>query len=163
MSDLKVASAMFSAATLLAASITALAAFAIPTTAAFAWGGTEGCTPGYWKNHLEDWPAGYSPTTTVNQAFGTNLPAGIGDKTLEQALNSGGGGINALLRHAVSALLNSASYPDVDYKYTISQVKSKFKDAIDPNYQQITSIADDNDLEKIKNVFATENERGCPL
>ena len=48
--------------------------------------------------------------------FGVDVP---GDPTLLDALNSGGGGINALMRHAVAALLN-ASNPDVDSDFTVA-------------------------------------------
>ena len=49
-------------------------------------------------------------------AFGS-----LGSLTLEQALGQNGGGINALLRHAVAAVLN-ALHPGVDYPLTVSEI-----------------------------------------
>jgi hypothetical protein len=80
----------------------------------------QGCTPGYWKNHLEQWAAtGYSPTDDFDTTFGTEYfdP----DITLEQAVNLGGGGVERLARHGVAALL-SAAHPGVNYPLTVDQV-----------------------------------------
>jgi hypothetical protein len=82
--------------------------------------GGEGCTPGYWKNHLEDWPAtGYSPMDDFDATFGVDLFSP--DITLGQAIRLGGGGVKKLARHGTAALL-SAAHPDVDYPYSVAQV-----------------------------------------
>lgn len=81
---------------------------------------TLGCTPGFWKNHCNSgchqdlvWPGGYLPTTLFKTALGP-LPAGkpnpsAGDTslTLIGALNTGGGGEKAMVRHCAAALLNA--------------------------------------------------------
>jgi hypothetical protein len=83
--------------------------------------GSEGCTPGYWKNHQDSWAAsGYDPDQTVESVF--NVPgslAPLGDATLLEALafKGGPGKIGAariLLRAAVAGLLN-ISNPTIDY------------------------------------------------
>jgi len=107
--------------------------------------GGEGCTPGYWKNtrmHYCEWDAaGYSPTDDFDTVFGTNYfnP----DRTLLVALETGGGGYDALGRHAVAALL-SASHPDVNYGLSVQEV--------------IDAVRAGN-----KNLLADYNEMGCPL
>jgi hypothetical protein len=78
----------------------------------------EGLTPGYWKNHTDAWPAGFSPDQLVGQFFGP-LPADLAGETLLTALSAGGGGVIALLRQAVSALLSTASQY-VAYPWTAS-------------------------------------------
>jgi hypothetical protein len=119
----------------------------------------HGCTPGFWKNHVEDLP--FSETATLNDLFGTNLPAEL-NLSAEDALNAGGGGFSALARHAVSALANSLTISD--YRFSETQVISLFQDAVDPNIVQIGSISDDNDLESIKNRFEAGNEApSCPF
>src|SRR5690606_20729171 len=79
-------------------------------------GGGEGCTPGYWKQsqHFDSW-VGYLPTQTFSSVFGWN---GFGNMTLLGVLGQGGGGTKALGRHAVAALLNSASNSGVSYDLT---------------------------------------------
>jgi hypothetical protein len=82
--------------------------------------GGEGCTPGYWKNHLEDWPpTGYDPADDFDATFGVDFfdP----DITLEEATRARGGGVKKLARHGTAALL-SAAHPDVDYPFTVAEV-----------------------------------------
>lgn len=80
--------------------------------------GGEGCTPGFWKNHLELW-VGVSPSDDFDTTFGVDLfdP----DITLEQAVNAHGGGVNKLARHGTAALV-SALHPDVAYPLTVAEV-----------------------------------------
>ncbi len=119
--------------------------------------GGEGCTPGYWRqyHHLDSW-AGAAPKDNFNITFGTNAvfdaeQCGSINPTLRQAVRCKGGGLSALARHGVAALLNALS-GDVDYSYTVSEVKALVKGAIDSgNY------------ERAKNALASENEVGCPL
>jgi hypothetical protein len=111
--------------------------------------GDEGCTPGFWKQsqHFDSW-TGFATTDKFEAVFGVNVP---GDPTLLQALNAGGGGINALERHAVAALLNASS-PDVDYPLTVSEVIANVQAAIA-----------NGTIEQTKNEFESFNELGCPL
>src|SRR3954465_8083321 len=93
-------------------------------TSAGAWfTGTQGCTPGYWKNHTEAWAdTPYSPTDTVGSVF--TLPASLSSlsgETLLAALDGTGGDGSTLegaaailLRAAVAGLLN-ATDANVDY------------------------------------------------
>jgi uncharacterized repeat protein (TIGR01451 family) len=120
--------------------------------------GGEGCTPGYWKQsqHFDSW-TGYTPDQTFSSVFGRVITVDLAkqqtadDPTLLQALKANGGGINALARHSVAALLNAAS-ADVDYAFTEAEVISMVQNAIDGG-----------DLEDAKNTLAAENELGCPL
>lgn len=114
--------------------------------------GGEGCTPGYWKQdqHLDSW-VGFSPDQTLESVFNVPDVLGLDDVTLLEALELQGGGVNALLRHAVAALLNAAS-PGVDYDLTVAQVIAATNAALaSGNY------------EAQKNIFAGLNEQGCPL
>ena len=80
----------------------------------------EGCTPGYWRNHLDSWPpTGLAPGDDFDTTFGVDFfnP----DITLEQAVNLGGGGIKKVARHGTAALLN-ALHPDVNYPLTAAEV-----------------------------------------
>jgi hypothetical protein len=115
--------------------------------------GNQGCTPGFWKNNADkhdasQWGA-IDPDATFTSVFGANdLPAGT---TLLEALNLGGGGVNALARHAVAAYLNSqAGAPN--YQYTTAQVISMVQTAMSSN-----------NYDAAKDLFAAANESGCPL
>ena len=80
----------------------------------------EGCSPGYWKNHLEDWAAtGFSPLDDFDTIFDLDLFSP--DITLEDAVNLKGGGVKKLGRHGAAALL-SAAHLEVDYPFSIAGV-----------------------------------------
>jgi len=114
-------------------------------------GGGEGCTPGYWKQdqHFDSWPAPYTPDMLFSDVFEDAFPG----MTLVEVASTGGGGLDALGRHTVSALLNSAS-DGVDYDLTTSEVIDLFND-IYPGT--------DDEYEALKDMFANFNEQDCPL
>jgi hypothetical protein len=114
-------------------------------------GGGEGCTPGYWKQeqHFDSWRNPYDPSDSFNTYFENAFP----EMTLLEVLKQGGGGLNALGRHTVAALLNAAS-GNVDYAFSPATVIESF-DAVYPGTK--------GDYETLKNQFAGENERRCPL
>ena len=123
--------------------------------------GAEGCSHGYWKNHLGSWsPTGYSPGDSVESVFSSasSLPA-IGSASLLEALQFGGGpGVEGaarnLLRQAVGALLNAA-HPDVEFPRSGGEVIDMVNSALDSaDRQTILSVKDDLDF---------DNNLGCPL
>lgn len=113
-------------------------------------GGGEGCTPGFWKNHLDAWPAGIGPNDDFDTVFG--VEAFDPNISLIEALNRGGGGVSALGRHATSALLNATS-GDVDYAMTVVEVIAAVQAALSPG----------GDIEGTKDQLASFNEEGCPI
>ena len=107
--------------------------------------GTEGCTPGYWRNHTL---AGVSNLAFETVFEGTTVTSGT--TTLKEAAAIGGGGLSALVRHAAAAYLSAAS--GIDYLYSTADVVSMFN-AANPG----------GNIEGTKNLFAAANEMGCPL
>ncbi len=90
--------------------------------------GTQGCTPGYWKNHAEAWhDSGFNPTDDFDTVFGVD--AFTPNLTLMQALNLGGGKLNKLARHGVAALLNGGDM-DVSFGLAAGEVIDLVHDAI---------------------------------
>lgn len=115
--------------------------------------GAEGCTPGFWKQrqHFDSW-VGFAPTDSFEAVFGRDAFAG--DPTLLDVLEKGGGGLDALGRHAVAALLNATS-PDVDFAFTSSEVIALFQAAFDSGSKTT--------IESTKDQFDAANNAGCPL
>ncbi|MFC0522030.1 hypothetical protein ACFFGV_00305 [Pontibacillus salicampi] len=112
----------------------------------------QGCTPGFWRQpqNFDEWiPTGFDPNDSFNTTFDRN--AFNPDITLEDALNLGGGMLNALARASVAALLNAA-HPDVNYPLTENQVISMFQDAFDSGEFEETAL-----------FFDELNNLGCPL
>lgn len=114
--------------------------------------GGQGCTPGYWRqdHHYDSWQ-GYAPGNDFDTVFGVNFFTP--NITLGTAVALGGGGVNALARHGVAALLNAASN-GVSYKYTVAQVK-----AIVAGTGAYAGLS----IEARKDLLAAANEAGCPL
>lgn len=112
-------------------------------------GGGEGCTPGYWKqpHHFDSWTAPYTPNTLFSDVFENAFPG----MTLVQVAAQGGGGIKALGRHTIAALLNAAS-SGVSYDLTAQDVITRFNAAYPGG-----------DYNGLKDVFEGFNEQGCPL
>lgn len=110
--------------------------------------GAEGCTPGYWKqqHHFDSW-VGYTP----EQAFGSVFANAFPGKSLVGVLSQGGGGLKALGRHTVAALLN-ASTSSSGYGMTTAEVIAAFNAAYaSGNY------------ESLKSQLESMNERNCYL
>ncbi len=132
-------------------------------------GNFAGCTPGYWKQeqHFDSWVIGYSPTTTkLSEVIydlqipiwtkGDNKSLQVTDPTLLQALNAQGGGINALVRHTVAALLNAAN-SSVDFPLGEAQIITFFISAYNDGYYEKSVL---NAQEK---AFDNMNNEICPL
>jgi len=118
-----------------------------------------GCTPGYWKNHLDSWgPTGFDPDQSIGSVF-TEVSAAVENATLLDALNFRGGRGAAgaeriLLRAAVAGLLNAA-HPDVDYSIAIGILTGDVDDAIETGNRAIMlDLAAQVDF---------DNNAGCPL
>ena len=105
----------------------------------------EGLSPGYWKNHPEDWD-GISTTTSFENFFFGSQQSGLKwmvkspgkgkekfvsqqDISMEQALELTGGAEAALARQAVAAVLNTQA-EDVTYRFTEAQIKEWVTEAL---------------------------------
>ena len=130
--------------------------------------GEQGCGPGFWKQeqHSDFW-VNRAPDDLFYEVFGIaeadRLEIRLKKKdgggtttnpTLLEALNAPGGGINALTRQAVAALLD-AENPDVDYSLPSLEVILMFQAAFADGSQSA--------FVSLKNTFETLNELGCPL
>jgi len=106
----------------------------------------EGLSPGYWKNHAEDWDGVATSMSFEEFFFGSPQP-GLSwkvkaltstgkekfstqpDITLMQALELTGGDAAALARQAVAAVLNARD-EDVTYQFSESQITGWVADAL---------------------------------
>lgn len=115
-------------------------------------GGDEGCTPGYWKqaHHFDSWPAPYTPDTPFGSVFEDAFPG----MTLRDVLWQGGGGLRALGRHTVAALLNGGD-SGVDYALSDAAVISIFNDVYPGTRREYIDVKN--------GFFEINNEQSCPL
>ena len=126
--------------------------------------GAEGHTPGFWKTNVDSkgaiaWPHDdtgalvLDPTSSVRDLF-TALPSSYDSVSLYDALGLNGGGVAALLRHAVSAVLN-AIHPEVAYPLSAGEVIALVNAAL--------TGGDPAAIEALKNLLAGYNELGSDL
>lgn len=127
----------------------------------------QGCTPGYWKQpqHFDSWTF-YSPYMKFYEIFGKTVtivwaqkgkPKPVTNPTLLQALEANGGGINALARQAVAALLNAASpmvHPIPDFDTTAEVIAA---------VQAVLNTPNTSDDEALKDKLDYSNNAWCPL
>lgn len=124
--------------------------------------GDEGCTPGYWKNHLDAWnETSYDTTQTVESVFSaaSAYSSATSDATLLEALDFSAGPTaedmaRALIRAAVAAVLN-ASHPDVDYPRAEATIINEVNAALATGNRAI--------MEDLKDELDADNNLGCPL
>jgi len=130
--------------------------------------GGEGCTPGFWKNNGDKHDASawdcFTPETKFSEVFDlvdTLIIRGKGKSTIEdptllEALGANGGGINAMVRHGVAAMLNACSdcvqYAIVDPGEVISMIE----DTLNEEEEAYT-------VGELHSMFAEANESGCPV
>jgi hypothetical protein len=122
--------------------------------------GDEGCTPGFWKNNAKNWGAvawyGYTPGDWFDGVFGCGPHI-----TLLAALELKGGGENALIRHAVAALLNAES-PWVAYATSSANIISSTCAALASGDKQI--ITDQKDeFDMWNNAGCSVDQHGDPI
>ena len=119
-------------------------------------GGYEGLTPGFWKNHLDEW-IGYSPDQTIGEIF--SVPpelSNLSSKTLLEGLNFGGGSTvedaaKILLRHTIAALLNAA-HPNITYPLSENEIITQVNNAL--------SSLDRDEMLSLKDVLDDYNNLG---
>ncbi len=126
--------------------------------------GTEGCTPGYWKNHTSSWEGTvYRPNRIVEAVF--DLPpelAAYGNVTLLQALSLRGGNdvhgaAEILLRAATAAVLNAA-HEGLGYPY---RRFTQFK--IIETVNIALASGDRAQMLSLAETLDAANNLGCPL
>jgi hypothetical protein len=110
----------------------------------------QGCSPGYWKNHT-GWPAPYAPNQLFSSVFENAFPG----KTLQQVLGLGGGGLNALGRQTVSALLSAQAFGAANYGMSAADVIAAFN-GVFPG-------GDYNTLQSTFGALTDVDGRVCPL
>lgn len=143
-------------AILATASIAALPALSGQVSANTGGGaGDEGCTPGYWKTHTDNWDNAY-PTKTLDLIFGDIFDTEV---TMLEALQGGGGrgieGAQRILARAATAAFLNLSHSDVDYELTYGELREEVQGVWDSGSRgEILDLA--AELDELNNL-------GCPL
>ena len=158
-------------ATAVLTGVVSVGALAVPASANVV-GDSQGCTPGYWKNHTETWQQNTppddmpSPDALVSSVFGSATSV-TANQTLVEALDGGGGPGAAgaekiLMRAAVAAYLNAAS-DDLEFPWR------RFSRGVDGRPGLVnavdSAIASGNrsTMINLASRLDDDNNLGCPL
>lgn len=165
---------------------------AAPGAGAVSVGDTQGCTPGYWKNHMSVWQE-FSSTETLSDmlasqqivnghavftpyAFPSSLSS-YGSMTMADALALRGGpgadgAAQILLRAATAAMLNAAYdvVPDGSQglfypyrRYTPTTINGVTYPALQPTITAALDSLDRSTMISLAGQLDWANNLGCPL
>ncbi len=129
--------------------------------------GNEGCTPGYWKNHTDNWEEYTTASTIADQHWldgaSTTLKNKYNPWTFLDALQGGGGsGVDGaakiLLRASTAAYLNAA-HEGLGYPYRRFNDPGQLKTTI----QAAFASGDRDTMLALATMLDDANNLGCPL
>lgn len=127
--------------------------------------GQDGCTPGYWKNHTENWQE-TAPSALVRDLY-TQARGNVAGATLPQAL-AGGGGSGAdgaaviLARAAVAGWLNAA-HEDLGYPWRRFAAGVERRPALVRTVNAAFASGDRATMLALARRLDTDNNLGCTL
>ena len=132
------------------------------STTTYAWTETQGCTPGYWKNHLDTNEraqelVGINVNAAVLDITGIDLSDydafdGFEDLTTDEAVSLKGGAVKEFYRQVGAAVFNIYYGSDtLDYIHPTTTFTSYIQMAVN------------GDIEGAKNLIDDANNLGCPL
>lgn len=141
-----------------------LAGAAAPATAVNI--GHEGCTPGYWKAHTDNWEEA-NPDDLFSDTFSDGTSGVLVGVTLEQALagsgGSGGSGAERILARAATAAFLNAAHEGVGFPW---RRYSNGLDGRPPLVATVVAALESGsraDMLALAARLDADNNLGCPL
>jgi hypothetical protein len=134
--------------------------------------GEEGCTPGYWKNHTENWlenaARAIAPSTLITSVYaGAATRANLAGVTLLQGLQGGGGsGVNGaavILARAASAAYLNAAHEGLGYPWRRNAAGLGGRPALVPIVNAAFRSGDRATMLALASRLDADNNLGCPL
>lgn len=150
-------------ATSLVASVVCLGA-AVPAQAVAI--GHEGCTPGYWKNHTDNWQEA-SPSKLFGDVFGAGTTGTLAGMTFQQALAGGGGagaaGAELILARAATAAYLNAAHEGVGFPWRRNTEGLDGRPALVSTVAAALATGDRATMLELAAQLDADNNLGCPL
>lgn len=127
--------------------------------------GHEGCTPGYWKTHTDNWEE-TSPSTLFGTLF-TSAPSNVATLTMEEALAGGGGsgvdGASLILARAAAASWLNSAHEGLGFPWR------RFSNGLDGRPPLVSTVnaafasGDRDTMLALAAQLDADNNLGCPL
>jgi len=128
--------------------------------------GEEGCTPGYWKNHKDNWQEAKT-TTLFSNRFSDGTTGALVGLTFLEALKGGGGpgvaGAELILARAATAAYLNAAHEGVGYPW---RRNATGLDGRPPLVDTVVAALESGDRATMLALAArldADNNLGCPL
>lgn len=127
--------------------------------------GQEGCTPGYWKNHTDNWEE-TTPSNLVGNLF-SSAPASVSTLTLLEGLQAkGGSGVDGasriLTRAAVASWLNAA-HEGLGFPWRRYDTGLDGREALVQAVNDAFASGDRQTMLALAAQLDDDNNLGCPL
>ncbi len=128
--------------------------------------GNEGCTPGYWKTHTDNWEEA-RPGQLVSKKYSAAAATSLSTTTLLEALQGGGGpGVEGaeriLSRAAVAAYLNAA-HDDLGYPWRRNRDGLGGRPPLVDTVNAAFASGDRATMLDLATRLDRDNNLGCPL
>ena len=147
---------------LAAAAVLASAAIATQAPSASAWD----CTPGYWKNHTENWQEA-KPTGLFSAKFSDGTSGVLVGVTLEQALAGGGGpgvaGAELILARAATASYLNAAHEGLGFPWRRNAEGLEGRPPLVATVVAALESGDRATMLALATRLDADNNLGCPL
>lgn len=151
------------AASVLVAAVAAGSALAVPASATNI--GHEGCTPGYWKNHTDNWQES-RPDSLFGAKF-VDARTNVASKTMLQALDGGGGpgadGAALILARAAAAAWLNAAHEGLGYPWRRTSTGLDGRPPLVPTVNAAFASGDRATMLGLASTLDSDNNLGCPL
>ncbi|MFC6285306.1 hypothetical protein ACFP3Q_04010 [Nocardioides sp. GCM10027113] len=127
--------------------------------------GREGCTPGYWKNHTDNWQEAY-PDALFSAKFGT-AGTSLGGKTLLDTLQGGGGpgvaGAETILARAATAAYLNAAHEGLGFPWRRTDWGLDGRPPLVPTVRDAINTGNRATMLALATRLDADNNLGCPL
>lgn len=128
--------------------------------------GREGCTPGYWKNHTDNWEE-TGPAALFTKKYSAGTSGYLNGLTFEQALAGGGGpgvqGAEKILARAATAAWLNAAHEGLGYPWRRDAAGLDGRPALVPTVNAALASGDRDTMLALAQRLDADNNLGCFL
>ena len=128
--------------------------------------GHEGCTPGYWKNHTENWQEAH-PGTLFSARYAPGTSGVLAGLTFQAALAGGGGsgvaGAETILARAATAAYLNAAHEGLGYPWRRAAEGLDGRPALVPTVNAALASGDRATMLALASRLDADNNLGCDL
>jgi hypothetical protein len=128
--------------------------------------GKEGCTPGYWKNHKDNWEEAKT-TTLFSKRFSDGTTGVLEGLTFLEALKGGGGpgvaGAERILARAATAAYLNAAHEGLGYPWRRNADGLGGRPPLVATVNAALASGDRATMLALAERLDADNNLGCPL